>query len=130
MFSSDMARARQKVLPISLFLVVAVHGCSKDKECSFNGLCVNSLCVCDPAWRHSDNGKEKCSVLNTLPFPNDYVPAYGGPRTSTVWQRQNITSWGGNILKDSKGTYHLYVSAMANGRGVSCHKSNFLYHII
>ena len=126
-------------LLVLLCSIATIHACSDDMDCSLNGQCTKSICVCDPAWRDSDNGKERCSILNTLPFPNDYVPAYGGPRTSTVWQHQNLTSWGGNIIQDSEGKYHLYVSAMAGGAGTvllavfcscSCSVSRFLSHRI
>jgi hypothetical protein len=63
-------------------------------------------------------------VLDVLPHPNDYVPAYGGPRTNTAYGPQNTTSWGGNILLGSDGRYHLFVSAMGGGRGLSSWISN------
>ena len=48
------------------------------------------------------------------------VPAYGGPRTDTAYRVQNLTSWGGNILYDSHdGMYHLFVSRMGGGKGLS-----------
>lgn len=83
----------------AVLLATTVFGCQSDFDCSLNGKCAKNQCICDAPWKDSANGKEKCSVLDVLPFPNDYVPAYGGPRTSTAWQNQSVTSWGGNILR-------------------------------
>ena len=62
---------------------------------------------------------QACNVLDVLPHPDDYVPAYGGPRSDTAWGPQNVTSWGGNILLGDDGKYHLWVSAMADGGGLN-----------
>ena len=37
---------------------------------------------------------------------------------------QGTTSWGGNILLGDDGVYHLYVSAMGGGEGLSSWGSN------
>lgn len=73
-------------------------------------------------------------VLDVLPHPNGYVPAYGGPhRTGTAYGPQNVTSWGGNIIRGVGGggdgnettvVYHLWVSAMGGGRGLDSWTSN------
>jgi len=92
--------------------------CTADLDCSLNGVCVGGACKCDRPWTDSADGSEGCSVLDILPHPNDYVPAYGGPRTSTSYHKQNLTSWGGNILLGDDGKYHLWVSAMDGGGGL------------
>ena len=96
--------------------------CSSNLDCSLNGVCspASAACVCDAPWK--DSPQEACSVLDVLPHPDDYVPAYGGgpARRSTAWGRQSITSWGGNILRGGgDGKYHLYVSTMDQGKGLS-----------
>ena len=62
-----------------------------------------------------------------------HVPAYGGPhRTGTAYGPQNVTSWGGNIIRGVGGggdgnettVYHLWVSAMGGGRGLDSWTSN------
>ena len=99
--------------------------CMSDTDCSLNGVCVDKKCECDFPWKDSDNGKEHCSILDVLPFPNDYVPAYGGPRTSTEYiYNQSVSSWGGNILLGEDGLYHLFVSRMTDGRGLKSWSSN------
>lgn len=30
----------------------------------------------------------------------------------------NVSSWGGNVVRDDEGTYHLYVSEMVGGCGL------------
>jgi EGF-like domain. len=90
--------------------------CSSDLGCSLNGVCVNGTCACFAPW--IDATTEACSVLDIEPHPDDYVPAYGGPRTSTVYHKQNLTSWGGNMLLGKDKRWHLYVSTMDGGSGL------------
>lgn len=92
--------------------------CTTDLDCSLNGVCAAGACKCDKPWKDSADGTEGCSVLDVLPHPNDYVPAYGGPRTSTAYHKQDLTSWGGNIIL-ANGQYHLWVSAMDGGGGLN-----------
>ena len=95
--------------------------CETDTDCSLNGVCTGpsgrQRCVCDSPWK--DATTEACSVLDVLPHPDDYVPAYGGPRTDTAFHDQNLTSWGGNIVLGDDGKYHLFVSAMDGGGGLN-----------
>eukprot|EP00750_Incisomonas_marina_P020695 INCI4074.11.p1 GENE.INCI4074.11~~INCI4074.11.p1 ORF type:complete len:492 (-),score=45.36 INCI4074.11:1168-2643(-) len=95
--------------------------CKSDLDCSLNGLCdvASGECACDAPWVNGASGQEACNVLDVLPHPDDYVPAYGGPRSDTAWGPQNVTSWGGNILLGDDGKYHLWVSAMADGGGLN-----------
>jgi hypothetical protein len=62
--------------------------CKSDWDCSLNGECdaASGACVCHAPWKTGPSGKEACNVLNVLPHPNDYVPAYGGPRTCVEWR--------------------------------------------
>ena len=94
----------------------ALLPCSSSLDCSLNGMCTAGVCVCDRPWK--DARTEACSVLDVEPHPDAYIPAYGGPRTSTAYQKQNLTSWGGNILLADDGKYHLFVSAMDGGVGL------------
>ena len=82
-------------------LLAVTAKCTSALDCSLNGECgANGACECDKPWKDSADGTEHCSVLDVLPHPNDYVPAYGGPRTDTTFHPQNMTSWGGNIIFD------------------------------
>ena len=94
--------------------------CTSNLDCSLNGVCSNGVCVCDAPWK--DSLKEACSLLDVLPHPDDYVPAYGGgpTRRNTAWEKQSITSWGGNIVRGQEPDpkYHLFVSTMDEGKGL------------
>ena len=74
--------------------------------------------MCDKPWK---NGKtENCAVLDIMPHPDDYIPAYGGSGSDTTWQYgYNTTSWGGNIIKGDDGLWHMFVSEMAGGVGLN-----------
>ena len=94
--------------------------CTSNLDCSLNGVCSKetAMCICDAPWK--DSAKEACSVLDVLPHPNGYVPAYGGgaTRRSTSWEKQSITSWGGNIVRGEDQKYHMFVSTMDEGKGL------------
>ncbi len=106
-----------------------VGHCKTDIDCSLNGKCdaQSGECACDAPWKHGPSGREACNVLDVLPHPDDYIPAYGSDATKrTTFGCQNtshtITSWGGNIIMDDSVTpplYHLWVSAMGVGHGLS-----------
>lgn len=91
--------------------------CEGDIDCSLNGKCDTTTgdCHCYSPWTNGKVGSRQCNVLQVLPQDNNYIPAYGGPRKSTAWQKQEVTSWGGNMIKDEQGQFHLYVSRMHNG---------------
>eukprot|EP00937_MAST-01D_sp_MAST-1D-sp2_P000578 g578.t1 len=106
--------------------VAEVLCCKTDLDCSLNGVCdaATGACACDAPWKDGASGREACNVLDTLPHPEGYVPAYGGPRTDTSWHAQALTSWGGNILRGEDGLYHMFVSAMGGGRGLGSWRTN------
>ena len=96
--------------------------CKSNMDCSLNGECNAStgICTCYAPWKTGTSFKEACNVLDIVPHPNDYVPAYGGPnRTDTIFRNQTVTSWGGNIIKGDDGLYHLWVSRMRDGEGLN-----------
>lgn len=110
---------RLLLLSASLVTLTAAGRCQTDLDCSLNGLCVQGSCQCDAPWKDGQSGTESCNVLDTLPHPDSYIPAYGGPRTNTAFEPQSTTSWGGNIIKGNDGKFHLWVSAMGGGQGLS-----------
>jgi hypothetical protein len=74
--------------------------CDGDECCSLNGVWSGSGgCECYSPWTGAN-----CSSLDLLPAPP--VQGYG--------MAPNVTSWGGNIIMDFGGTYHLYVAEMVN----------------
>lgn len=69
-------------------------------SCSLNGALVGGRCVCDKPWTGP-----QCATMMFQPvtFPQGYGMS------------PNLTTWGGNALRDASGKYHMYVSAMTNG---------------
>ena len=63
-----------------------VGACKSNIDCSLNGACDASTgkCNCNPPWMNGPSLKEACNVFDVSNHSNDYIPAYGGPRTNTV----------------------------------------------
>lgn len=72
------------------------YACVSSLDCSLNGDCIDSTCMCDPAWSGLD-----CSALAFLP-----APVKGGYRNATE------ASWGGYPIQDAEGTWHLFHAQM------------------
>eukprot|EP00656_Telonema_subtile_P009402 TRINITY_DN14412_c0_g1_i1.p1 TRINITY_DN14412_c0_g1~~TRINITY_DN14412_c0_g1_i1.p1 ORF type:complete len:400 (-),score=66.02 TRINITY_DN14412_c0_g1_i1:298-1497(-) len=121
-----MKMAKQTTLVFVAWLIATASAgeCTTELDCSLNGVCTAGQCACDAPWKDSTNGAESCSVLDVVPHPDNYVPAYGGPRVDTAFGPQNVTSWGGNAILGSDGQYHLFVSAMGGGKGLDTWTSN------
>ena len=79
--------------------------CTTDENCSLNGHCVAGLCACVPEWRGAD-----CGILNLL-------PARSFPLAAGL-DEPGSSSWGGSLLLED-GTFHMFVSRMAFGCGLS-----------
>ena len=89
--------------------------CSSDADCSYNGICTPShnTCSCRPAWTG-----DRCQTLALLPT---------GRRTGlrlTNGTGGNISTWGGGILQDEKGVYHMWASEMREGCGIDSWTTN------
>ena len=77
--------------------------CSKPLDCQLNGVCAsNGTCACDPQWRG-----DRCQMLNLLPA-----------RPDAGLQLHGQSSWGGSIIRDAAGLYHMFASVMANACGL------------
>ena len=72
--------------------------CESVDDCSLNGVCLNSKCVCDNGWK----GRH-CDLLNLDSV--DYNKGY---------KNESQASWGGNAIYED-GKWHLFVAEMANG---------------
>ena len=72
-------------------------------DCSLNGFCnTDGTCSCDAPWRG-----ESCAEIEVLPAqPGSMYGYYSSP---------NVSSWGGNAVRDDAGRYHLFVAEMAMG---------------
>eukprot|EP01052_Picozoa_sp_SAG31_P055205 SAG31_NODE_15115_length_770_cov_1.067064_1_plen_151_part_10 len=77
-----------------------------DLACSLNGVLQDGKCACAKPWKGS-----VCAKLDIKTKKKSAaVPAYG--------YAPNVTSWGGNVIKNDNGTYDLWVSEMVGGCGL------------
>lgn len=102
-----LVRTSVSISAIMALLAMAAAG---PPPCSLNGvLDAKGACVCDPPW-----SGPQCETMGFRPvrFPQGYG------------MHPNKTTWGGNILTDPNGQFHLFVSAMTNGCGLGDWSSN------
>jgi len=86
-----------------LALVPSVGGAARGPpcaDCSFNGQCTTSGCDCEPGWGGAD-----CHELRLLP---------AAPPGEQAFCHFNDSTWGGTVLRDGGGVYHLWFSEMSN----------------
>jgi hypothetical protein len=83
------------------FSVSVAAACVNSSDCSLNGQCVQNVCSCRPGWVNT-----ACAALDLAP-----VDPYAG-RNGLA---EGSSSWGGGVLEDDGGTYHLYYSKMVDG---------------
>merc|ERR1711865_685041 len=92
-------------LSVSLLVLACSAVCPLD--CQLNGVCHKSRCTCDKGWTG-----DHCSMLNvgvsTVVWPSS------AQNTSTSTR---AGAWGGSILKDEQGIYHLYDDVVCEGVG-------------
>lgn len=81
-------------------------GCIHQSDCSFNGNCSNGTCRCAPAW----HGKY-CEKLATM--AGSKALGYQGRDSGG-----RLSSWGGAVLRDNAGVYHLIGSEMIRHAGL------------
>ncbi|KAL1613413.1 hypothetical protein SLS54_010628 [Diplodia seriata] len=106
------------LLSVFLFPLVA-RSCTTDDDCSLNGVCSNSTCLCDPGWRSTD-----CGELDLRPATKGtgYNHTFANASTSPLsGGTAGNSSWGGQIVRDrhSPTTFHLITSQFSHGCGLS-----------
>ena len=75
-------------------------------QCSLNGVCSSTGgCQCDIPWSGIS-----CGVLDLLPVNQRQQPG-----AAVYGYVPNVSSWGGSILRDDAGLYHLFVAQMQTG---------------
>ena len=78
--------------------------CLTDFDCSLNGVCLSSGCLCDTAWSGSS-----CSILtfaSTTPISGKNIYNNSDPRNT----------WGGSIVgPDEYSKFHAFVPLYSNG---------------
>lgn len=85
-----------------------IWGCGSDADCRYNGRCVDGNCVCDQGWRGPT-----CAALLLAPTPKE-----------NGFRHENTSSWGGSIMKDSTGQYHMFASQITEGCGLNAWSTN------
>jgi hypothetical protein len=79
-------------------------------SCSLNGRCSRGGCLCNPGWEGP-----ACDRLALEPTDRTTpAAAYGGDS-----QLPNISSWGGNAIRDDQGLWHIFVSEFTSGCGLA-----------
>eukprot|EP01084_Bolivina_argentea_P194048 332899_1 len=76
----------------------APTSCTHSRDCSYNGKCMNDECVCNPQWMGPH-----CAVLHLLPTNKEYGYQY-------VLNDQHVSSWGGPVVRDDDGDYHMFAA--------------------
>ena len=97
------------MLMLLLLLPPLARSCTTAGDCSWNGECsASGVCMCRSAWKG-----ESCETLNVVP----------GPRGLGYQHReadgQRVSSWGGAVMRDDDGVYHMLVSEMAAHAGMT-----------
>merc|ERR1711990_631088 len=78
--------------------------CTTDEDCHLNGLCKSGVCACVPEWTGAT-----CGELNLHP---------ARPAPEAGYNENGTSSWGGSIIADSDGLYHMFLSRMVDGGGL------------
>jgi hypothetical protein len=81
--------------------------CASDLDCSLAGTCSGGRCDCDAAWTGPT-----CEQLHLLPAHRSAFDPAGGHPTQLPSDRP--FTWGGSIIKDDAGLYHLFVVEYMN----------------
>jgi len=96
-----------------LLLVAPTIGfaCTIDSDCSLNGICVESECVCDPVWKG-----ESCHRLNE-------------GLSNVAVHLKDAWSWGGSPILGPDDKWHVFVSVIMDGCGLLHYQTNsVIYH--
>jgi hypothetical protein len=82
--------------------------------CNLNGVLLkNGSCACDAAW-----GGENCTTLRVLP-----TNASSGLIDADA-RGVHLSTWGGSVLVDETGTWHMWAARMTNNCGIGAWLSN------
>jgi len=96
---------RTLLVALAAGMLATTIGCRTALDCSLNGQCVASRCVCHLPWQGSS-----CGCLQTLP-----VNRTAHPGAALYGWDPNVSSWGGTLVTDVGGVDHLFVAQMKSG---------------
>ena len=103
-------------LLLLLTLPTLAEACESEADCSYFGACVAGRCVC----RHQYTGN-KCEAFAFAPVD---AARSSGLRTINASTGEQTSSWGGSVLLDEAGTYHMFAAEMTNSVGIKSWRSN------
>ena len=94
--------------------IQSVRACDDDSDCTYNGKCEDDTCRCEDAFRG-----ERCDVFRFVPrtYVNEGLRTLEDNGTYT-------SSWGGSVLLDDDGVYHMWASEMTFSTGIKAWLTN------
>ncbi|KAF2819800.1 hypothetical protein CC86DRAFT_449825 [Ophiobolus disseminans] len=104
------------IFAFALLVVCVCSACTTDDECSLNGICVVSTCICDASWFGDD-----CGRLDLEPATRGTGYNYTTYTDPSYYNTRGNSSWGGQIIHDPQdpALFHLLVDQFAHGCGLS-----------
>lgn len=96
--------------------------CTDDEGCELNGECIAGSCRCQPQW-HGPT----CGQLTLLPTSRSsgFRGGGDGKLQHAAFADNPTSTWGGSIVgPDANATWHMFVSEMSLGCGLTSWKSN------
>ncbi|KAJ9459687.1 hypothetical protein DIPPA_16830 [Diplonema papillatum] len=103
---------RSMLLVAVCWASVVAAQCQSYANCSLNGQCIDGVCQCEAAWYGP-----QCDML--VRRPADLTAGFHSPHNGG-----KTSSWGGSVLRDENGTYHMYSSVMALECGINYWEPN------
>lgn len=110
--------------PVALLVLAALlkpprlaEACESEADCSYFGSCVGGRCAC----RHQYIGSS-CEAFAFAPL--EAKRGSSGLRTVNSSTGEQTSSWGGSVLLDEDGTYHMFAAEMTNAVGIKSWRSN------
>ena len=103
-----------------LLVVLTSFGCSGPEGCSYNGECdiSSGSCACRAPWEGA-----RCEVLRRLPVQAS--SGFQSPHDASLPEaRVNVSSWGGSVVQDDDGMFHMYAAEMIGGCGIDYWEPN------
>ena len=80
--------------------------CADPSDCSYNGVCNDGTCECHPQWMGKYCGQLRL-VATEKSAGLHWHDAAG-----------RVSTWGGSVVRDANGTYHMWAAEMTNNTGI------------
>lgn len=120
-FTMSLLHHPLTLLVLAFLSPLPTLSCTTDLNCSLNGLCVSSNCVCDPGWIGST-----CGILDLRPATrgtgyNHTILPSNAPGIYNPTSNAGNSSWCGSIVHDASNPklFHMFASQFTHGCGLS-----------